>query len=61
MSDISLRVKGIPSACRGCGLDEGGGSGLGEGQWRGPKAMAVDHGTTGDGRKSEARQAAMTA
>ena len=27
----------------------------------GPKAMAVDHGTAGDGRKSEARQAAMTA
>ena len=42
MSDISLRVKGIPSACRGCGLDEGGGSGLGEG--RGPVA-----GPEGDG------------
>ena len=27
----------------------------------GLKAMAVGHGTSGDGRKSEARQAAMTA
>ena len=26
----------------------------------GPKAMAVGHGTTGDGRESEARKAAMT-
>ena len=60
MSDIiiSLRVKGIPSACRGCGVGEGGGSGPGEGQWRGPKAMAVGHGTAGRG--SEARQAAIT-
>ena len=36
---------------------------MGEGQWRDPKAMAVGpgHGTAGDGRKSEARHAAMTA
>ena len=26
----------------------------------GPKAMAVGHGTAGDGRESEARQAVMT-
>ena len=37
-----------------------GGAGPGEGQWRGPKAMAVGHGTASDDRKSEARQAAMT-
>ena len=35
-----------------------GGPGPGEGQWRGPKAMAVGHGTASDDRKSEARQAA---
>ena len=37
-----------------------GGSGPGEGQWWGLRAMAVGHGTAGDGRESEARQAAMT-
>ena len=39
---------------------EGGGSagsGPGEGQWRGLKAMAVGHGTAGDGRESGRGQA----
>ena len=43
-----------------CGVGEGSGSGPGEGQWWGPKAMAVGHGTAGDGRESKARQAVMT-
>ena len=41
-------------------MGEGGGSGPGEGQRWSLKAMAVGYGTAGDGRESEARQAAIT-